>query len=210
MIEILYRNAFLLIELNVFEASTSKTTSDDWSLRNEPIADVTSSRMCNTTTLLAIQRKTSPVPIGPSLGFLSNGIYLNASNASNDDDRSVIQCFLMTLVNVLHKSIELLPNWFDVKILFQLSTSRPEDPAAPLVLLSLHFLHLTNGIWWGEFLLVDLVTIILELHLYHVGAFASSDTRFDHLMEEYRFPCSLLKASSHYWYYFSSYIEWIF
>ena len=31
MIVILLRNAFLLIELNVFEASTSKTVSDNWS-----------------------------------------------------------------------------------------------------------------------------------------------------------------------------------
>ena len=120
-----------MIELNTFEASTSKTVSDDWSSYisctartsdfypasypaqtcNEPTVNIISSRMCNTTTLLAIQRKTSSFPIGRSPGLLSNGINLHASNAFNDDDRSsVVQSFFMTSVNVLYKSFELLPN----------------------------------------------------------------------------------------------------
>ena len=67
--------------------------------------------MCDTTTLLAIQRKTLPISVGRSPGFLSNGINLHASNASNDDDRSsVVQSFFMTLANVLHKSFEILRN----------------------------------------------------------------------------------------------------
>ena len=102
---------------------------------NKPTVDIISSRMCDTTTLLAIRSKTSAIPIGRSPEFLSNGINLHASNASNDGDRSsVVQSFLMAWANVLHKSFELLPNWFDVKIHFQPSASRPECPAAPLVL----------------------------------------------------------------------------
>ena len=42
--------------------------------------------MSDTTTLLAIQRKTSPISIDRSPGFLSTGINLHSSNASNDDD----------------------------------------------------------------------------------------------------------------------------
>ena len=102
--------------------------------------------MCDTTTLLAIRRKTSPIPIGRSPGFLSNGINLHASNASNDDDRSsVVQNFFMTSANVLHRSFELLPHWFDVKIHFQPSASRPEGPDEPLVL-SIAFFTLSTSI----------------------------------------------------------------
>ena len=224
MIVILCRNAFLLIVLNAFEASTSKTASDDWSSYisciactsdshlascpaqtcNEPNADIISSRMCDTTTLLAIQRKTSPIPIGRSPGFLFNGINLHASNASNDDDRSsVVQSSFMTSANVLHKMYELLPNWSDVKILFQPSASRPEGPAAPLFL-SIAFFTLSASIEWN---LIGWISSgisgsnTLDEHLYHVGVFIKSDVKFDHLMEEYHFACGLLKASSHYWYY---------
>ena len=76
MIVILCRNAFLLIVLNAFEASTSKTASDDWSSYisciactsdshpascpaqtcNEPSADIISSR--NTSWTLAQFRNT--------------------------------------------------------------------------------------------------------------------------------------------------------
>ena len=67
--------------------------------------------MCDTTTLLAIRRKTALIRIGRSPEFLSNGINLHASNASNDDDRSsVVQNFFMTSANVLHRSFELLPH----------------------------------------------------------------------------------------------------
>ena len=53
--------------------------------------------MCDATTLLAVQGKTSPIPIGQSPGFLFNGINLHASNVSIDDDRSsVVQSFFMT------------------------------------------------------------------------------------------------------------------
>ena len=164
-------NAFLLIELNAFEVSTSKTTSDDWSSYisciactsdsypasypaqacNKTTVHIISSRMCDTTTSLAITLKTSPILIGRSPGFLSNGINLHTTNASNDDDRYICRTkFFMTSANVLHKSFELLPDWFNVKILFQSSTSRPEGRAVTLVslvLLSLHSLHLSNGIW---------------------------------------------------------------
>ena len=166
MIVILRRNPFLLIELNPFEASTSKTASDDWSSYisciactsdshpascpaqtcNEPTADIVSSQMCDTTILLAIRRKILPIQIGRGLRSLSNGINLHASSASNDDDRSsVVENFFVTLANVLHKSLELFPNWFDVKILFQPSASRPEVPAAPLVL-SIDFFTLSASI----------------------------------------------------------------
>ena len=102
--------------------------------------------MCDTTTLLAIRRKTSEIPIGRNPEFLFNGINLHASNASNDDDRpSLVQNFFMTSANVLHKSLELLTNWFDVKIHFQPSASRPEGPAEPLVL-SIAFFTLSTSI----------------------------------------------------------------
>ena len=152
-----------------FEASTCKTASDDWSSYiscivctsdlhpascpaqtcNEPTADIVSSQMCDKTTLLAIRCKTLPIPTGRSPGFLSRGINLHASNNSNNDNRSsVVQSFSMTLANVLHKSFQLLPNWFDVKILFQPSASRPEGPAAPLVL-SIAFFTLSASIEWN-------------------------------------------------------------
>ena len=104
--------------------------------------------MCDTTTLLAIQCKTLTISVGRNPGFLSNGINLQASNASNDDNRcSVVQSFFMTSANVLRKLFELLLNWFDVKILFEPSASRPEGRAAPLVLsiVFFTFVHLSNG-----------------------------------------------------------------
>ena len=76
----------------------------------KPTADIISSRMCDTTTLLVIPHKTPPIPIVQSPGFLPNGINLHTSNASNDDRCSVVQSFFTTSANVLHKSFELLQN----------------------------------------------------------------------------------------------------
>ena len=88
----------LTTDLHIFHALRVQV------IRTQPpaTADIISSRMCDTTTLLAIRRKTSPIPIGRSPGFLSNGINLHASNASNDDDRSsIVQSFFITSANVL-------------------------------------------------------------------------------------------------------------
>ena len=49
-----------------------------------------SSQMCDTTTLLAIQRKTLPIAIARSPRFLPNDINLQASNASNNGNRSSV------------------------------------------------------------------------------------------------------------------------
>ena len=71
MIVIFCRNAFLLIEINAFEAFTSKTASNDYisciacandshptscpaQTCNEPTSDIISHRICDTTMLLAI------------------------------------------------------------------------------------------------------------------------------------------------------------
>ena len=118
-------------------------------LATNQTANIISSRMCDTTTLLAIWHKTLPIPIGQSSGFLSIGINLHASNASSDDHRSSVkQSFFMTWPNVLHKSFEQLSNWFDVKILFQPSVSISEGPAAPLVL-NIAFFTLFVSIKWN-------------------------------------------------------------
>ena len=45
-------------------------------------AEIVSSQLCDTTTLLAIWRKTLPIPMDWSPGFLSNGINLHAINSS--------------------------------------------------------------------------------------------------------------------------------
>ena len=127
--------------------------------------------MCDTTTLLAIWLKTLLIPFGQSPGFLSKCINLPTSDASNDSKRaSVVQTFFMIWANVLHKSFELLLNWFDVKILFQPSASWPEDLAASLIL-SIAFFALSASVEWNligfEFLLVYLVVIAVDLQLYH-------------------------------------------
>ena len=110
MILMLCRNALLLIELNAFETSISKIVTDGWSSYiaciacisdwqpascrpqtcNEPTADIISSQMCDTTTILAIRRKTSPIPIDRCPGFLFNSINLRARNASIDADRFLL------------------------------------------------------------------------------------------------------------------------
>ena len=66
----------------------------------------------------------------------------------DEDGSFVVQNFLTTSANILHKLFEMLPNWFDVKLLFQPSWSRPEVPAAPVVL-SIAFFTLFASIEWN-------------------------------------------------------------
>ena len=67
--------------------------------------------MCDTTTLLAMGCNILPISIGLKPEFLSSGINLHTSNASNEDNRSfVVESFFMTSVNVIHKSYQAVPN----------------------------------------------------------------------------------------------------
>ena len=94
MMVTLCRKTFLLIELNAFDASTKRTASQVSSshiaciacmMDSQPTScpaqtcsdptDVTISvRKSVTTTLPAIRRRTSPIPIGQRPRFLSSGI----------------------------------------------------------------------------------------------------------------------------------------
>ena len=135
MMVTLCRKKFLLIELNAFDASTKWAASQVSSSYIGFIAcminsqrasypaqtcgvptDVTISvRMWVTTTLPAIRRRTSPIPMGRRPGLLSSGITRNARNASkNADWFSMLQIFLMTSENALHRSKELFPKCFGV------------------------------------------------------------------------------------------------
>ena len=79
------------------------------------------------------RRSTSPIPIGRSPGFFSSGNSQKARKASRDVDWfSTLQIFLMTSASALHRSIELLPIFFHIKIRFQPSVSMPLSPEPPL------------------------------------------------------------------------------
>ena len=102
----MWRNTFLLIELNAFDASTNKTASADLSSYiariacindshpascpaqncSDPTDCITSFLRCETITFRAMRRSTSPTPIGLSPGFLSRGINQFARKASKDVD----------------------------------------------------------------------------------------------------------------------------
>ena len=146
------RKTFLLIELNAFDASTKKTASQvsssyitciAYMMDSEPTfcpaktctdpTDVTISvRKWVTAALPAMRRRTSPILIGQRPGFLSNGISWHARNAPKDADWfSMLQIFLITSANALHRCIELFPNYFDVKICFQPSALQPTMPDGP-------------------------------------------------------------------------------
>ena len=122
----LCRKTLLLIELNVFDASTKRTASQVSSSYITCIAcimdsqsascpaqtysdpnDVTISvRKWAITTLPVIRRRTSPIRIGRRPGFLLSGINRHAKYASKDADWfSMLQIFLITSVNALHRSM---------------------------------------------------------------------------------------------------------
>ena len=106
MMQTVFRKTFLLTELNVFEASTNRTASQDSSLYIACIACMIDSlpascpvqtcgnptdvimfpRMCVTTTLPAIERNTLPIPICLIPGLSSSGINRRARKTSMDND----------------------------------------------------------------------------------------------------------------------------
>ena len=91
--------------------------------------------------LPAIRRNISPMPIGRRPGFLFKGITRHAKDGSNDGERlSAVHSFLMTSAMVLHKSVELVPNCFVIKILLHPSAFSPDGPASPLVLTAVFLL----------------------------------------------------------------------
>ena len=62
-------------------------------------------------------------------------------------------------------------NWFDIKILFQPAASRPEGPAAPLVL-SIAFFLFSASIEWNLIGWIScLVAILLDLQTLSCGCF---------------------------------------
>lgn len=84
-------------------------------------------------TLPAIRHNISPIPVGKRLGFLSKGIKRHVKNGSNDGEKlSTVHRFLITSAMALHESVELVPNFFVIKILLHPSASSP-DGSAPLL-----------------------------------------------------------------------------
>ena len=151
------QKAVLFLELKAFDASTSRTASQVWSSYivyiacmmdskptscpaqtcSNPTDVIMSIHMCVTTALPAIRCSTSPIPVGRSAGFLSNGISRQSRKASKDVDWfSTLQIFLMTSANAFHRSIELFPNLFNVEICFQPYASMPEGPESPSVFIA--------------------------------------------------------------------------
>ena len=88
----LWRNTFLLIGLNAFDASTNNDYSDSHPAYcpaqtcSDPTDCITSSLRCETITFPAMRHSTSPTPIGLSPGFLSRGINRFPRKASKDVD----------------------------------------------------------------------------------------------------------------------------
>lgn len=143
--------------------SDSQPASCPTHICQEPADDTIYSRKFDTTTLLAIRCKTLPVPISRSPRFLFIRITRSITKASSDGDKfSTEQSFLMTSVNVLHISVELTPNWLDVRILGH------------------------------QFLLICEITIPLDLLCYLVVAFILTASKFVRLMEESHFASYLL------------------
>ena len=140
----LCRRTFLFTVLNAFVASIRSTASVSCSLKisciawtaaslpaswpaqtcSEPTDSVISSRIVDTTTLPVIHLRISPVPIGRKPRFLSRGVSLHATNASN---------FCVILTIALHKSEELSPIFLLVRIVLHPSSSIAEGPEPPFV-----------------------------------------------------------------------------
>ena len=86
-------------------------------------------------TFPAILLKTSPTPIGRNPGFLSQGINIQAVNASTDVvvSSSSMQSLFISWANALRKSLDDVSNSLEVKILRHPSVSRAGGPDSPFV-----------------------------------------------------------------------------
>ena len=75
--------------------------------------------------------------------FLLSGMSWQARNPLSEVDSSSVQSFLVTLTSVWQRSEDNSPKFFDNKICFQPSASKPEGPDTPLFswLLFISFLH---------------------------------------------------------------------
>lgn len=73
--------------------------------------------------------------MGQDQGSCLKGIRWHAKNASKDCvTLSVVHSVLISWAMTLHNSIDLLPNYFVVRVFLQLSASIRDGPAPPLVL----------------------------------------------------------------------------
>ena len=162
-IPMLWIAAFLLSELNAFDASISRTplSSSSWKRFLTawiaasapplcpahtwmfPALSMTSSEKICIATLLIILLKISPIPIGLHPGFLFSGSSLQPRNAS----RLVVD-FLFSVLNTSIFSVHIVranraaaslhelaapPYLFEARIRLQSSPSIPDGPAPPLV-----------------------------------------------------------------------------
>ena len=150
--QMLCRKTWRFTELNALSASTSSTASvfsssnivciawiaasqpASWPAQtcSEPTEDVISLRTTDTMAFLMILLKTSPTPMGLNPGFFLSGMSWQARNPSSEVDSCSVQCFLITLVSVWQRSEDDSPKFFDNKIRFQPSASKPEWPDPPL------------------------------------------------------------------------------
>ena len=95
------------------------------------------------TSLPPMRYKALQIPVGSSPGFLSNAKKRQGRNALNDEDKFSIVHIMMNLANVFHRSVELTPNRFDVRILLHPYALTHELPSQPLVL-SVAFVTLSS------------------------------------------------------------------
>ena len=89
------------------------------------------------TVFPRMRRRTSPIPIGLTPGFLSSGMSLHASNELIDLGSTYsVHNLLHMRATASHASIEHLPNDFEQRIRLQVSESSPLGPAEPRVSLA--------------------------------------------------------------------------
>ena len=92
-------------------------------------------RTTDTMTFSMILLKTFPTPMGLKPGFLLCGMIRQARNPSSEVDISSVQSFLVTLARSESSESD-SPKFFDKKIRFQLSASKPERPDLPLTFMA--------------------------------------------------------------------------
>lgn len=135
-------------------------------------------------TLPAVRRNISPISIGRRPKFLSKGIKKQTKNNSNDGEKlSAVHRFLMTSAMDVYKSMELLPKYFAIKILFHPSAFSPDGPAPPLVLTASLFQHRLRYILLDVLVRVYLLVKHPTLLLCHVDFFVLTSLMFFNPME---------------------------
>ena len=157
------RKTWQFTELNALALSTSNTASVFSSSNIVCIVWIATSQLASwpaqtysepTENIISLQRlslillKTLPTPMGLNPRFLLSETSQQARNTSSEFDSSLVQSFLVTLAHVWRRSENDYPKFFNNKICFQPSASKPEGPDPPFVFMTA-FLNISASTTWN-------------------------------------------------------------